>query len=379
MSAEARTISVTSEPIATDVVGLRIHSHTSITPQWLASAAVPVWREAHDGGRRRVVLRRGWVGGPHVEIVASGPGAATAPWRSLARQADAGPAPDRPLDSAAYLDTARERGRLENVPPPYLPLQAHGAVTLLTQDAQGDGSSFAELRTLVDAALAPAVVGLVAEAAQSPASTPARLVGLLTTVAQVHLLGAGYGTFSLRSHAEALLSWLAPSKDLRPAFQERYAAQREALVAEVGGVLGGAPSPTLHDWSRTLGYAAGVVDAHVRLGRLAADEVDSASSRVSGQEGPPGAPEAGPRGEHPDTDFHRVVYGSGVTDLAGEWFTGYRFLVNRVYSQLPLLGISPLQRAFACFAVSEAVDELLGESWTERLTTGAGLAEVRHD
>ena len=68
-----------------------------------------------------------------------------------------------------------------------------------------------------------------------------------------------------------------------------------------------------------------------------------------------------------------------MTDLAGEWFTGYRFLVNRVYSQLPLLGVSPLHRAFACFAVSEAVDELLGESWPERLTTGAGLAEARHD
>ena len=84
--------------------------------------------------------------------------------------------------------------------------------------------------------------------------------------------------------------------------------------------------------------------------------------------GPPGAETVVPRGEQPDTDFHRTVHGSGAISTPSPFFAAYRLLTNLFYQQLPLLTVSPMQRYYMCFALAETVDEVLGSSWRERLT-----------
>jgi hypothetical protein len=84
--------------------------------------------------------------------------------------------------------------------------------------------------------------------------------------------------------------------------------------------------------------------------------------------GPPGSPDVVPDGDQPDTAFHRTLAGTGATGAPTQWFAAYRVLINLFYQQLPLLTVSPMQRYYMCYAVSELVDEVLGESWRDRLS-----------
>lgn len=354
-----------------EVVGLRVHTHGEVTPTWVRDCVLPVWEEARQGGRQLVRMRRGWVGGPHADVVALGPAAPAGTWAALARTVDAGPAPTTPLDPAEYLDRARVRGRLEHVPPPYLPLRGHGATLLLDEAAATPTGPTGPLRSLADAVLAPAVARSVRTVADDADRLPATLVDVLTVIADAHVMGPGFGTFSLRSHAEALLAAWSPRGDLRPEFVARYAAQRPAVTARVETLLAGDGGGDVTAWRTALAYSRGVLDESVRRGELTNDLVDAASAPAT-----TARPSTGH--DHPDTEFHRTVYGSGATDGAGEWFAAYRVLVNCVYGQLPLLGIAPLHRAWGCFAVAEAVDDVLGQTWTDRLaTTGTHQEETR--
>lgn len=347
--------------------GLRIHTHGQITPVWVRDTVVPVWESARAGGRNLVALRRGWLGGPHVEIAGVGEGATTPTWSAYAPTIDTGPPPATPLDHAEYLDGARARGRIENIAPPYLPLREHGAVVLLQPDNQEDTNDLVRLGEVTDGVLAPAVVATLRTLADHPDRLSHTIVDILTCLAKAHTLGPGYGTFSLRSHAEALLANWSPSGDLRAQFCQRYTDHRTQVVERVQALLEGCGGARVTDWHTGLAYVRGVIDEAVRRGELTNALVDAAATGG-------GRPN---NNGHPDTEFHQAVYGSGVTDAAGEWFAGYRFLVNRVYSQLPLLGVSPLARAYGCWAVSEAIDEVTGQSWTERLAAGVTTEGVR--
>ncbi|MBR7742524.1 hypothetical protein KC207_04380 [Phycicoccus sp. BSK3Z-2] len=351
-------------PPELEVVGLRVHTHGEVTPAWVRDTVLPVWDEVRDGGRRLVRLRRGWLGGPHVDVVAVGPTPDRDVWAALARSLDAGPPPATPLDPEEYLDRARVRGRLERVDPPYLPLREHGTTLLLDRAAAEATGPTAALRGLADAVLAPALVGNLREVAERPDRLPATLLDVLTVVADAHVLGAGFGTFSLRSHAEALLASWSPRGDLRPELHARYEQQRGPIVERVAELLGGDGGGGVTAWRTAVAYTRGVLDESVRRGDLTNAAVDAAAD-------PDAAARPATTTDHPDTDFHRAVHGSGATDGAGEWFAAYRVLVNCVYGQLPLLGVSPLHRAWGCWAVAHAVDEVLGETWTDRLAAAA--------
>ena len=360
------SVLVGGQPVRTQredtCVGVRIHTRGTAAPAWIRDAALPIWHDARDGGRRLVLLRRGWLGGPHVEIAVVGEAGPGPEWADLtANRAPVVPV-GRVLDPATYLDEARVRGRLENVAPPYLPLRAEGEVTAVRQSQlTRPDRPLDPLRSVVCASLSPAAADAVVRVAADDAARAGELVDVLTCVADAHALGAGFGTFSLRSHAEALLSWLPARTDLRASFAERYAAQRDQIVRRVEA---GLQQQTAGRWRTAIAYSRGLVDEHVRRGELTDAMLDEVGTRA---DGPSGAEAPA----HPDTEFHRTVYGSGVTEGAGAWFAGYRFLVNSVYAQLPLLDIAPVQRAYGCYAVAEAVDDVLGETWTDRLTGAA--------
>ncbi|RJK98463.1 hypothetical protein D5H78_04650 [Vallicoccus soli] len=347
-----------------------MHTRGPVTLAWLSRTVVPVVRRLREQGAGTVYLRRGWRHGPHVDVVARDPRGAAVDWPALAVRLDAGPLdPAQALDEADYLDSARELGRLEDVPPPYLPLRPHGCVELLDAPAAASGDPRLDgLREVVANALCPVVVDTVDELAGHPDRGVERLAEAFAAVADTHALGAAYGVFSLRSHAEAFLAWTRPSRDLRPAFRERAARDAAVLRPVVERRLAGAPGPSGAAWRTALAYGQGVLDAAVAEGRLTNDLLDSVTAGVDqARLGPPGAATSGPAGPSPDSDFHRDVEASGVVAAPTEWFAAYRLLVNLFYQQLPLLTVSPLQRAYTCFAVAEAVDEVLGIPWQERL------------
>ncbi|BCL21102.1 hypothetical protein GCM10017668_29450 [Streptomyces tuirus] len=363
-------------PDSAGLTGVRLHTRMPVTPAWLARHVVPVARELGERGVPGVQVRRGWLHGPHVDVLAPAgalpPGGAV-DWAAIGAALDAGPLdPARALTEEVYLDQAREFGRLEAVEPPYLPLREHGAVLRV---APGDPALRSReprldaLRTVVYGALATPVLTMIEGMAEEPGSGTVRLAEAFAALVDTHALGPAYGVFSPRSHVEAFLAWAAPRKDMRPVFRERLAKEGPRIREVVEQRLNGAVSPAAAQWRTAFAYGAGVLDHAVATGALTPDLLDSVTDGVDrSRMGPPGAETVVPRGEQPDTDFHRTVHGSGAISTPSPFFAAYRLLTNLFYQQLPLLTVSPMQRYYMCFALAETVDEVLGSSWRERLT-----------
>lgn len=353
------------------VRGVRLHTRAKITLPWLSQSIVPVARSLRQEHQALVLLRRGWLHGPHVDILVRGEPATPPSWNAIAAELDPGtPQRDHPVTLESYLRQAQELGRLEAVSPPYLPLRAHGAVELLADDPAA--TSLGRLKDAVLGALCTPVLRTIDELAVRPDAATERLVEAFVALAQTHYLGAGFGTYSFRSHVEAFLAWVAPSQDMRPVFAQRLVVDAPRLRPMVERQLSEHPSVSAATWRTALAYAAGTVDGAAASGVLTSDGLAELTPELDrSRMGPPGASDKVPLGDQPDSEFHRVVSESGVVDDPPVWFTGYRMLTNLFYQQLPLLTVSPLQRQYLCYAVAELVDEALGETWRERLL-GAG-------
>ena len=369
-------------PDSAGLVGVRLHTRMPVTPAWLARHIVPVARELARQGAAGVQLRRGWLHGPHIDVLALAvPGlpGGEIDWTSAAARLDAGPLdPARALTEDAYLDQARELGRLEAVQPPYLPLRPHGTVEHVGPDDPAVRSREPRLdsfRTVVGGALAKPVLRMIEGMAEEPGSATVRLAEAFAALVDTHFLGPAYGVFSPRSHVEAFLAWAAPRKDVRPVFQERLAKDAPALRTVVEQRLSGEVSPAAAEWRTAFAYSSGALESAVAAGTLTLDLLDSVTDGVDRSEmGPPGATRVVPQGEQPDTEFHRTVHGSGTVAAPSPFFAAYRLLTNLFYQHLPLLTVSPMQRYYMCFAVAETVDEVLGVTWRERLDAGRATA-----
>ncbi|MQY12501.1 hypothetical protein SRB5_26350 [Streptomyces sp. RB5] len=357
------------------VAGVRLYTRAPLTLSWLSRSVVPVARSMQDDGVPIVYLRRGWLHGTHVDIVARGSRQSEEGWRRIADRLDAGVLdPSTALSDEKYLAQAREFGRLEAVPPPYLPMREHGAVRFLTADDLVSAEPRLDrLRDIASNVMSGPLLRAIDDLAGRREDPAVRLAEAFTALADTHVLGAGYGVFSLRSHAEAFFAWAKPTADARPAFAKRLAAESARLRPVVEERLGDRPSPAAAAWRTAFAYCAGALDSSVADGTLSLELLDSiTASQDRSAMGPPGAPEAVPTGDSPDSAFHRVVDESGVIADPPKWFASYRLLVNLFYQQLPLLTVSPMQRYYMCYAISELVDDVLGESWQNRLSRQRG-------
>lgn len=358
------------------LAGVRLYTRAPVTLAWLSTSVVPVTRNLRESTGTVVRLRRGWLHGPHVDLIGRTVLGQGPDWESVAQKLDAGPLPaQRALDEETYLRQAREFGRLEAVPPPYLPVREHGEVEFLDPDDLVPRDP--RLRTLretetVQGALAPPLLDTIEELARVPSLAVTRLAEAFCALGDSYFLGLAYGAFSFRSHAEAFLAWAAPGKDMRPAFADRLAREAPLLRTVVEQRLAGDVGPVAAQWRTAFAYCTGVLDSAVREGRLTPAMLDAINDAVDNSlMGPPTAPDVVPQGKHPDTAFHRATAESGVIDDPTPWFAAYRLLINLFYKQLPLLTVSPIQRYYTCYALAETIDEVLGETWQERLATAS--------
>jgi hypothetical protein len=352
------------------VTGIRLYTRAPVTMAWLARTVVPAARALLDQGFMIVYLRRGWLHGPHIDIVARGAQYGDPGWPQIAERLDAGELdPSGAVTDEAYLAQARELGRLEAVPPPYLPLREHGATEFLSPpDLVSAEPRLDQFREVCFNVMSKPLLNMIESVAGGQADATVQLAEAFTALADTHFLGPDYGVFSLRSHVEAFLAWAAPTADARPAFAKRLAAEHGRLRPVVEQRLAGQPSPAAAAWRTAFGYCAGALDSGVANGTLTLEMLDSITDRVDRSAmGPPGAPDVVPTGDSPDSAFHRAVGESGVIADPSKWFASYRLLVNLFYQQLPLLTVSPMQRYYMCYAIAELVDDVLGESWQDRL------------
>ncbi|TFE24694.1 hypothetical protein E0F15_21100 [Frankia sp. B2] len=358
------------------MTGLRLFTRGTVNPRWLVRTVVPAARELREThGASMVYLRRGWLHGPHVDLVARvDQGGSPPPWDEMAHRLDAGPLdPSSAISEETYLEKAREFGRLERVPPPYLPMRAHGTVERLgPSDTARWPVALNALREVALGRLDLPLIDTLEDVAEHGAQAETRVLEAFVALADAHHAGVAYGVFSLRSHVEAFLSWASARKDPRPAFRARLASDAPRLRSLVESALKGDMNRHYTAWQTAFAYTMGVFDHAVLTGALTLDGLDELDGGFDpATMGPPGRPSMADTGP---SDFHRVMNDSGVIAEPPQWFASYRLLVNLFYQQLPLLSVSPLHRYYVCYAVAETVDEVLGESWQERLERRASRA-----
>lgn len=357
---------------ATEALGVRLYTRAPITPRWLVNTVVPLVRPLSEERAGLVYLRRGWLHGPHVDVVAHpAPGLPTPSWSGIADRLDFGTVSENDeINEETYLAQAREMGRLEGVSPPYLPMRAHGTVELLSgENVEIWPQPLQGLRDIALDQMTPPLLATLDALTQDPAGAPVHVTEAFAALASAHRAGAAQGVFSMRSHAEAFLAWAAPRKDPRPAFDQRLKADAPRLRPVVEQALAGAGDPLTARWGRGFAYCMGGFDHAVATGQLTQAQVDGLGGGFdSDTMGPPGGDG---RVAHQPSAFHSAVQASGVTDGPNEWFASYRLLVNLFYQQLPLLGVSPMHRYYFCYAIAELVDEVLGSSWQDRIAPAA--------
>jgi hypothetical protein len=336
--------------------GVRIYVQSQPRRAYLAQVIAPVTRDlAASVGASRIRITPGWRFGAHFDVRADDPAAGTIDWdgvaRVLADGAHGRPAPALPGSDEEYLRAATLLGQMEAVPPPYLPRHPHGHTELLPA-ATGP---LADLKATGGAhLLAP-----LTEAAglESEGAVLARVAEAFLALAATHPHGVRFGTFSLRSHAEAFFHWAGPQADYRSSFEQRMRKDRVVLEALVGRVGDGSPSDAAAVWSHAFHGCMAEFE-----GRITDADIDGAIA--AGSAGPASGPARRTSGR---SDFHTAVDASGVIDAPPAWFAGYRLTINLFYQLLPALDVSPVRRFYLCHAVASTVDAVFGETWQSRL------------
>jgi hypothetical protein len=265
--------------------------------------------------------------------------------------------PAHPPDDPSYRARAAELARWEGISEPLGSVHPQGfTVTGAAVNPPGWSDALVEARdqlagTLLEPILASArlpAAGLLPHAAR-----------VMALCALAHPYGIGSGTLSMRSHAEAMLAAMGGTVDLRTAFAERFEQDRPLFLAALADpattpTTGSDPAASVL-WNDAVHACWGAAQALTAAGVI--DETDLMVGAL---------PEA-PMSNGVHSPFHHAVRLSRINDWQPYWHVAYRLIVNVVYSALSCLGVTPLQRYYLCFGLSSAADEVLGESWEERV------------
>ena len=249
--------------------GVRIFTRAPVTPGWIADRLLPAVRELREAGPAEPRLRYGWLGGPHVDVVAG-----TAPaggWAAFAGSLDAGPPAADCLAPRDYLDQARIRGRLEAVPPPYLPMREHGAIELVPAADVATGPVAA-----AESLLSVPMCDTIDAVARNPGDARTVLTEMFVALADAHPRGFAHGVAGFREYAGAFLERWGPDRDLRRGFATRLAAERPVLRDAAERLRAGTAGPLATAWAAGFAAARDVFSAAAEPGGPAAETLSPA-------------------------------------------------------------------------------------------------------
>ena len=316
-------------------IGFRWYLHSSLPVSWLAHEVIPAVRYMLHTERLPVVnVRRGRRHGTHLEVIAHSDDGRPVPWTQvLARM--------RPPEDESAV--AGQRGAVAgqdfsahaHTPAgPDLP-RPHGMFEWLAHSDlrrwPGHAQDLREraLTRMIDSiavTLEPGAHALLGQSA--PLETIAEI---MLVTADAHSLGVRYGAISLRSSAQRFLDWSGADAGLRAEFERGLSADRAMLRSLVERMLDGTDTPSTTSWRRTASYCMGLFDGSFLVGALPPEVLDGISST-----GPP-----------------------GLDDQSGQ-LTSHQILLQLLYTQLPLLGVSWRQKYYLSWAIAETVDEMAG-------------------
>lgn len=340
-----------------DVLGqgtvIRIFDHSTNPRELLRELADPIAELRVEQWLPVVHLRRGWLHGSHLQLTVR-PLGTTPPAldgflsfaaRAAARLDGTMPAQDQ------YLSRATELARWENVEEPLLPLRPQGyaeAVPAVEPPSWTPG--LMQSRDQIMSAFLDGVL----RAAHQEADVAWYATRVLALLARTHRYGLGIATLPYRSHAEGISATLGAIINLRDVFAERFVRDRDQFTQALTEP-DPLPSDPLYPWHSAFQRAWGIAEA-----LAASDQVDDQVLKSAGQMA---VPVANPMA----SQFHTEVRRSGFGAHNPYWHVAHRLILNALYASLTCLGLSPVQRYYACYGLAEAADLQLGESWLERI------------
>lgn len=289
-------------------VGFRWYLRSPLPVSWLATEVIPAVRYLRRTERMAVVnVRRGWRDGNHLEVVAYSGDDRAVPWTHL---------------------LARLRPQAEQVT---LPPQPHGTFGWIGHDDlrpwPGPAQTLREraLTTMVDA-LAETIE---AAGSDSPGDAPSAEMA-------AEIMLAASDACPLRFPPGTSSGWSGTSRAPQPEFERRLAGDRPALRALVARMLTGTQTRSAASWRQTALYCLGLFDGAVLSGSLTARTLYEITD---GPDAAPSDPMGSPR-----------------------QFLSYRLVLDLLYVQLSLLGVSPADWRYLCWAITEVTGEVAPDS-----------------
>lgn len=362
-----------------------------------APAAEPQWRAAHiayfgdgtdelilqavrpviercTGHVQSVYVLRHWRRGPHLRLVVQAtpetfaalvePAVAELVGGWLREHPSTAPAPDE----AALLPLHRRLAEAEREPGPLTPFHRDNSISWEEHDRRvevlGCPVGADELALFYERTNGLLFDHLAAVAAGVPRET----LALRLMLATAHTLcrhpedaSIRRGFVSFRSHAEGYLSTAGPQ--VREAFEQRYAANREVLTAQVRAVVaafepGAADAPSAAQGEAERRWVAAIDPLGGRWTALyEAGEIPEAPIPDDEENGIGDLLAASP--------LHQAVAGSATYKqmmYRDPRFLRYRLMLNYTYLHLTRLGVPGLTRYLLCHLAANAVEEVYGVS-----------------
>jgi len=331
-----------------------------------------------------VHLRRHWKYGPHLRVTVCAANrervrdSMTAEAQRLTIELARLPAANEPpLDPHAYAELSARLGRSELVPGPYLPLWPDRTVVWLPAVDDDDlivdpraqwvrDQVLDRFRTVLELALD--------RAGRDPARRLRDPLTLLILLAASYPDGGlGHGYLSYTSHLEDFLHDHDPDGRLRRRFAD-HARTSQAQVRQLIQAL--VPDPTQPCWYRgedelARAFTEVLQDAWRLSAALAAEGgilplLHPGYGVRAAEFGSDVLRKYRAADDRTYSEFHAALRQHTFTDEeGGRIFAAYRFLVNLLYSQLPLLDVAPAERFLLAYAITDAVQALTGRTWRD--------------
>jgi hypothetical protein len=298
-------------------VGFRWYLRSPLPVSWLATEVGPAIRYLRRTERMAVVnVRRGWQHGNHLEVIAYSGDDRAVPWPHL----------------LARLRPPAERGTL--------PPQPHGTFDWIGHDDLRPWPDPAQtLRERALTTMGDALAETIEAAGPgSPGDAlPVEMAAeIMLAASDAHPLRFASGTSSYHAGGPPLLEWPGMWRAPRPESGPRLAGDRPALRALVARMLAGQPTRSSASWRRTALYCAGLFDGAALSGSLTARTLDKISDEL----------DAAP---------------AGATWPPGQALS-YRLVLGLLRVQLSLLGVTPADWDYLCWALTEVAGEVAADS-----------------
>lgn len=362
---------------------IRVNYYDDIKRHLIKDAIIPVvFQLKKHGIGEQVYLTRNWKQGPHVRIIFrrnekySLQNVESLIQKYIYPFLNNYPS-TKELDSDKFLKLSERLAKTEIEPPPYSPLLPDNYIQIeeFTEDPSRIGGE--HLVHLKEKLLSEATL-VIHQTIQDERLEIKEwnifvTIMLLTLVANSYPDGLQRGYMSLRSNLEQFMFRWDRKGEMRSVFKKKFIGHRDLILKQINNILAGNSEvgdimdfKVLESWKNYVNGAWATAKPYSEKGLLIGDPLNQlkkwAEKAGLGEEAIiPGAGEV--------SEFHKILR---KLNYKKEWvdaldFPIYRFILNCFYQIINLFDISPIERNYAMYCISESCEIIYGKTWKDTI------------